>query len=55
MSPRLETPTMLHWRAALAALALAATAMAPLAARAQNAIQSGCTTSVAIRLLIFAT
>ena len=40
MSPRLETPTMLHWRAALAALALAATAMAPLAARAQNAIQS---------------
>ena len=40
MSPRLETPTMLHWRAALAALALAAAAMAPLAARAQNAIQS---------------
>ena len=40
MSPRLETPTMLHWRAVLAALALAAAAVVPLAARAQNAIQS---------------
>lgn len=35
-----ETPTMFHWRAALAALATVAAAAAPFAAWAQNKIQS---------------
>ena len=35
-----ETPTMFHWRAALAALATVAATALPLAARAENSIQS---------------
>ena len=40
MRTRQETPTMFHWRAALAVLATVAAAAAPLAAWAQNVIQS---------------
>ncbi len=40
MRTRQETPTMFHWRAVLAVLATVAAAAAPLAARAQNVIQS---------------
>jgi len=40
MRTRQETPTMFHWRAALAALAICTAAAAPFSAWAQNSIQS---------------